>query len=233
MSNNKNYDGISTIQEQDLLSRQKSQGHVDTSILDTITEKNVSVPMIGRTIYCIDTSSSMKWKCGQHTKIDSVSYALISSFGIAARSMPGNEVALITFDSYSKTVCGFVNIEQGYQQLVKTAKSMTAQGGTSIPNALQTALDLFGNNISSNDTLILMSDGQGGNGVPLANELKGHGVTIKVVGFGGDNANLDEAMLKKMASVQDGKVLYEFASNRNSLTKTFADYTKADVTKVL
>lgn len=233
--NNNNYVGVSTVMEKGLVSRKQSQGHADTSILNTLSESGPSTVQPGRIIYDIDVSDSMGIECEpQYTKLDSAKHALISSFGIAARSMPSYEVALITFNSNAQRVCDFVNIEQGYKQLVQATKNLIHCGGTNIPLALDAAFNLFGANISSKDTLILMSDGCGGDGTAIAKKLKDLGVTIKVVGFSsGSKYDLDELMLKDIASVQEGKILYKFASNKASLTKTFGDFTRVDATKVM
>lgn len=200
------------------------QTFVDTSILDQ--QVPIHTADKPRLLYSMDESSSMAEKCEPAcSKIQAARHGLVRSIGTAAKSMPEGEIALIGFNSKATTICDFVNVEEGYSKLIDAAKSLKANGNTNIPRALQAALDLLGKNAGSNDTIILMTDGHGGNGVPVAEKIKSRGVTIKVMGFGMKPSDVNEEMLRKVASVNNGKPLYEFVTDQQSFTRTMINNT--------
>ena len=68
---------------------------------------------------------------------------------------------------------------------------------------------------------ILLTDGLGGQPLPTAVALKGNGVVIETIGVGHTPAAVDEPLLKAMASVVEGRVLYRFIRDRNQLVHYF------------
>ncbi len=204
----------------------RGQTVIDTSIIDRPSQELIHAVGQRRWIYVPDNSGSMNEMCENAcTKIMALIYGLVQSIGVAARLMPDGEIALISFNSKATTVCDFVNIEEGYSQLIDATQSLKAGGNTNIPRALEAALSLLGKDAGPNDTIILMTDGHGGNGVPVAEKIKKLGVTIKVMGFGKKPSDVNETMLKKVASVADGKPLYTFDTDKRGFTKTMIENT--------
>jgi len=97
---------------------------------------------------------------------------------------------------------------------------------------LRTLTDLFyepdiHHNVSNGMTkrIILLTDGEhntGGCPLEVADRLKNAGVIIDCIGIGGTPADVDEILLKKIASRNpDGTIRYCFIGNRQSLLRKY------------
>ncbi|RKY04114.1 MAG: hypothetical protein DRP56_10485, partial [Planctomycetota bacterium] len=73
--------------------------------------------------------------------------------------------------------------------------------------------------------IILLTDGdhnQGGNPLRIANRLKNAGVVIDCIGIGGSSGDVNETLLKQIASQNpDGSARYWFIGDQEKLIKTY------------
>jgi hypothetical protein len=71
--------------------------------------------------------------------------------------------------------------------------------------------------------VVMLTDGQGGEPLTTAERLKSCGVVIDVIGVGDSPSNVNEPLLKKVASFIDGELHYRFIKDHQSL---IAHYTQ-------
>ncbi|MBN2588647.1 MAG: VWA domain-containing protein [Sedimentisphaerales bacterium] len=81
-------------------------------------------------------------------------------------------------------------------------------------------------NDNSIKRIILLTDGEHlgkGNPVKIADKLKGIGATIDCIGIGGSPMDVDEELLKQIASRnQDGSIRYSFIGDREHLLRKYS-----------
>jgi Mg-chelatase subunit ChlD len=182
----------------------------------------------GRVCYVLDKSYSVSEMCdSQTTKLQAIKNACIVALNALAHSSPNTKVAIICFDSKAKIISPFVGVSQDYQQLFTDIQNLTAGGNTNISHALEAAWQLFGQGSSTpNDRLMLLTDGYGGDATCIADQIKSLGVTIETIGFGRDSSCVDENNLRQIASIENGRPLYNFADNKKKLTRTVIQATQ-------
>ncbi len=99
---------------------------------------------------------------------------------------------------------------------------MGVSGGTDITAGLEVARDNFewqrGGVVRR---IILLTDGQGGNPLWTADDLKSHGVIIDVIGVGKNPSVVNEKLLRKVASVIQGESRYRFIKNAKGLVEHY------------
>ncbi|MDX2199638.1 MAG: VWA domain-containing protein [Phycisphaerae bacterium] len=127
---------------------------------------------------------------------------------------PLDEMAVVSFTDSAQIVCPMISLDTGKPRLIQTIQSLTAGGGTDTNAALKAARDAFDR--SRNDAvkrIVFQTDGQGGDPLSTANELKARGVIIDVVGVGESPSAVNEKLLKQVASVIAGETRYRFIKN--------------------
>ncbi len=131
----------------------------------------------------------------------------ITSF--AEKMTDGEEVSVIGFDSDIVFIKDF----SGDPEVVKTyADSISALGGTAIYSALIKTIEQFPENVSYNNIIITMTDGQDGKKgteAELHNTLGANAamkaITVYTLGLG---SGVETEYLKEMASCGNGSFLY-------------------------
>ena len=76
----------------------------------------------------------------------------------------------------------------------------------------------------ANPTVILLTDGGSNHGpdpVKVAAALKGRDIQLDIIGIGGSPAEVNEADLKRMASVVNGQLRYWFIESSDALVDRF------------
>lgn len=117
-------------------------------------------------------------------------------------------ISIVTFSDEIEDSTLFTNNKN---TLTSFASSMNVGGGTAIYNTLYTCLNDFESEISSSDTIILMTDGQDGNprdNSTIMSEIGSlaseKGVTIYTIGLG----DVDATYLETLAASGNGKLVY-------------------------
>ena len=90
----------------------------------------------------------------------------------------------------------------------------------------------FGKQFEQRKRVILLTDGWSYSRVDIAVQMKNAGTIIDVVGIGGTPNDVNEELLKKIASVIDGKVRYKFIKDSASLVKYYKDELSCAIQKV-
>lgn len=129
------------------------------------------------------------------------------------------QVSIVTF---SNGIEGSTEFTQDKDILRAFSDSMHVCGGTEIYNTLYYCLSNYESEITSNDTIILMTDGQDNNPQDTNTIIReigslavGKGVTVYTIGLG----SVDATYLSTLASSGNGKLVY--VSDSESLTEFY------------
>lgn len=175
------------------------------------------------TVFDVDRSGSMSWLYSDNvTKQEAACRANISMVLNKERIDPYDEIALVTFQSKAKIVLGMSPIKTCKRQIISAIQSLEPDGGTDINAGLKAARDVF--DWSRHDVvrrIVLLTDGQGGDPLATADDLKSRGVVIDVVGVGRSPSGVDEKLLKKVASVIEGERRYRFIKDQQTLVQHY------------
>jgi Mg-chelatase subunit ChlD len=137
---------------------------------------------------------------------------------------PNDEVGLVTFNSHASVILPLSVLYVNKTRIIQLLQSLQPDNGTDINEGLQVARDNFDWNRSGVvRRIMLLTDGHGGNPVATAEDLKSRGVIIDVIGIGPSPAEVEEGLLKKVASVVDGQLRYRFIKDHKTL---IAHYTQ-------
>ncbi len=125
------------------------------------------------------------------------------------------EVSVIGFSDEIEFICQFSSDKDAVYEY---AENIFSGGGTALYNSLITSLEYFEADISCNNIMVAMTDGQDGsyaNEYSLKNELgalaQANGVTVYTLGLG---SGVDTAYLEKIAENGLGKFLYIDSSEK-------------------
>lgn len=172
-----------------------------------------------------DVSGSMGERYdGRFTKLQAVIRAGISMIVEKYHVDPNDEVGLVRFNRRGEVVFPIYPLVTYKPQLIQAVQSLTHGGGTDINEGLKTARGLFDwSRMDVVRRIILLTDGQGGHPLSTAEDLKHRGVVIDVVGVGDQPGNVNEKLLKAVASTVQGELRYRFIKDQKTLVD---EYTK-------
>lgn len=177
------------------------------------------------TVFVIDVSGSMYDPYdGRYTKLEAAIRANTTMVLNKAQIDPYDEVGIVSFDTRANVLLSLCPIYSQKQQIIGTLQAIQFGGGTDINVGLKAARDVF--DWQRNDVvrrIVLLTDGHGGHPLQTAEDLKQRGVVIDVIGVGGNPYNVDEKLLRKVASVIEGEVRYRFIKDQQTLV---AHYTQ-------
>ncbi len=177
------------------------------------------------TLFAQDISGSMDWSYDErYTKLQAAQRAVMSMVLEKARLDPHDEIGLVAFDDEAKKILDLCPIVSHKHQILEAIQSLRIEGGTDINEGLKLAREMF--DWARPDVvrrIVLLTDGQGGHPLRTAEDLKTRGVVIDVRGVGDSPQNVDEKLLRKVASVVEGEVRYRFIKDSRTLVD---DYTR-------
>lgn len=131
---------------------------------------------------------------------------------------PYDAVGIVTFDDQAQRVLEICPLHSHRRHIIQTLQQLPEGGGTDINEGLKAAREMF--DWSRSDAvrrIVLLTDGQGGHPLHTAEDLKNRGTIIDVIGVGEDPGEVDEKLLKKVASVVEGEIRYRFIKDQQSL----------------
>ncbi|MCA9442995.1 MAG: VWA domain-containing protein [Candidatus Omnitrophica bacterium] len=146
---------------------------------------------------------------------------------------PNDCLGLITFESRPRVVCPLAWLSDPSQAVFFSRSLTTIQphGGTRLDRAFDLATECLLIQIcglclaqEGRVRVHVLTDGHsGGNPEKAAHELKENGVVIDITGIGGAPEEVNESLLKRCASIEDGRLLYRFIGDgdSNALAKHF------------
>lgn len=175
------------------------------------------------TIFVIDKSGSMAAPYnGQYTKIEAAIRANTTMVVTKAQIDDQDQIGIVAFESSAFPILPLSPIASRKRQIIEALRSLTCDDGTDINEGLKAARNMF--DWSRNDVvrrIVLLTDGHGGDPLRTVGDLKSRGVVIDVIGVGADPSNVDEKLLKKVASTVDGELRYRFIKDQQTLVKHY------------
>jgi len=177
------------------------------------------------TVFVDDISGSMGGKYdGQFIKLEAAKRANLSMVLNKAQIDSYDEIGIVAFESCAQKILPICPIHSHKRQIIQAVQSLQVQGGTDINEGLKAARDMF--DWHKHDIvrrIVLLTDGHGGHPLRTAEYLKSKGVVIDVIGVGDKPSNVNEKLLRKIASVIEGEARYRFIKDQHTLV---AHYTR-------
>ncbi|MBN2560181.1 MAG: VWA domain-containing protein [Phycisphaerae bacterium] len=169
--------------------------------------------------HVVDHSGSMGEKFRDlMTKLVATQRACSNMIISKERIDPADEIGLVAFNHAAQVLLPISPLSTHKRQMLEVLQTLTAGGGTDINAGLKAARDLF--DWGRQDVVrrvILLTDGHGGEPLATAEDLKGRGVVIDVIGIGPTPNHVNEKLLRKVASFIDGELHYRFIKDQRTL----------------
>lgn len=176
------------------------------------------------TAIVVDVSVSMGDTDYYPTRLAGGIEASVEYINIRAEQSPKDRIAIVAFDNTAWVVIDFSIVAQK-GILIKAIRQLEIKGGTNIAEGLKKAYEIFKKHPDSTNKkhIILLTDGHGGYPVKIANKLKDeYRVVVNVVGMGGSCEDVNESLLRKVATTDlDGFNHYRFIKNSMDLKEHY------------
>ena len=171
----------------------------------------------------IDVSGSMGDPYdGSMIKLQAAIRANTSLLLQKAQIDPYDEMALVTFRSSAEKILDLCPILSNRQQIIQALQSLIPDNGTDIDEGLKVARATFDwNRRDVVRRIVLLTDGQGGEPLHTAEDLKSRGVVIDVIGVGPTPSEVNEELLRQVASVIEGQCRYRFIRDQKTLVQHY------------
>lgn len=154
------------------------------------------------TIQILDISGSMDCPDYPPTRLAGGIEAAIEYINSRAAQCPQDRIAIVTFSTRARIVLPLTPIDEK-ETIVAALEQLRADGETDIAKGLQAAIRIFDEEPLSDRLrqITLLTDGHGGDPIRKAASLKEqYGATIYVVGIGGTRKDVNESLLRKLAT---------------------------------
>ena len=181
------------------------------------------------TIYVQDVSGSMSIKDCRPSRLGAGKKAVESHARKRASLSPQDRVGLVAFTTSATVILPLTDISDT-RSIIKGLGKLRAKGGTDMSCGLKAADGMFAADVMPSAQLsrlrrvLLLTDGHGGSPLRIATRLKSRGVLVEVIGFGGDPSEVNEKVLRRVATTDsDGFVHYWFFQDTESLVAHYED----------
>lgn len=184
------------------------------------------------TALVIDTSGSMGGNFDNGvTKLDAAIRAACNLINNKANIDLRDEVAVISFNDSATLWAPHTSLQHGKPVLLSAVQSLMVSGGTDLNAGLIEAERSFDWRAQATvRRIVMLTDGEGGEPVTTAKRLRDAGVVIDIVGVGPTASDVNEKLLRQLASSIAGELHYRFIRDHESL---IAHYTQlANKTRV-
>ncbi len=190
------------------------------------------------TALVLDQSTSMGDSDWKPSRMAGVKEAANQFLYVKRQCDPQHVVAVISFDCGAYLQAEPVPVFQGFQSLQKSIKKLKPSGGTNIDAALRACIPVLfpeqGQSTNFNGiphyskrSILLVTDGEGGDPREIAKWLKRNDVRLECIGVGGSPKNINEKLLKEIASVENWRVLYRFIGDKQVLVQHFGELARS------
>ena len=183
-----------------------------TSAMAAVNQREV-------TVFLLDVSSSMdEMLDSRFTKIASALRAAGTLALQKQRIDDLDEVGIVSFNYSGHQILAPYPIITHKREIFEAIESLSAGGGTDLNAGLCAAGDLFDwNRGDVTRRIVLLTDGNGGDPIGTAKDLKSRGVKIDVIGVGPDTSDVNEKLLRKVASTIQNENRYRFIKDQKTL----------------
>lgn len=175
------------------------------------------------TLLVEDHSGSMGEKFDNGiTKLEAAIRASVNLVLHKAQLDPFDRIGVIGFSAKATIRVALSPLSTHKRQIIESLQSIVAGGDTDIDAGLLAASRSFEwANTDVVRRIVLLTDGHGGRPLGTAEDLKAKGVVLDVIGIGPSPAAVDEELLKKIASTQNGRPQYRFIRDHRTLVQQF------------
>ena len=184
------------------------------------------------TIQVLDVSGSMGSPDYPPTRLDGGIQAATEYATARMKQSQNDRIAVVSFNDAAQVVLPLTPIADR-KTIIMAIRRLTAGGGTDIAVGLWAAAGIFANEPQSNRQrhIIVLTDGQGGRPLKIANKLKKeYCVVIDVVGIGGSPGDVNESLLRKLATTDsDGFCHYRYIKDPQTLSEHYRQLAKGIV----
>lgn len=172
------------------------------------------------TILVQDVSYSMEATDCLPSRLDASKAAAHEYVRCRAQISPNDRVAIVAFGSVARIVMPFTPIGD-IESITGAIRDLQLDFGTDIAAGLSAAAKLSGQCRYSDNRICrvpLLTDGHGGKPLHIAKKLKNSGAIIEVIGVGGDPSDVNESLLRKVATTDSqGVTHYQFIGDSETL----------------
>jgi Mg-chelatase subunit ChlD len=196
-----------------------------TQVASLVYDATVAAPASGRpsthTWFLFDISSSMGGAYdGAANKIEGAKRAA-TTFIVESSSRPGDAAGIIAFNAYATVHAPMSVLPEGRPVLLRSLRTLRPEGSTDLRAAIECAeRELRAIATGADGQIIVLTDGHSSDPSVCAERVKATGVRIHCVGIGERPSDVDEAVLRRVASVIDGVTQYTFAKDMAMLNAT-------------
>lgn len=178
----------------------------------------ISTQVIG----IVDRSISTNELCdSERTKLGAIKQGFYRFARARAHTEPQCQIALISFSSDASLDVPMVPVSSGLSRLEAAIGTWTPSGMTKSKKAFELAENTFDWNAEKcKYELLFLTDGEdnGDDPMPVVSRLKkSRGVTIDTIGFAATRNEVNEDLLRRIASVDETGVRYRFIADRQTL----------------
>ncbi len=175
------------------------------------------------TFLLIDISGSM---CGELepgvTKREGAGRAAINLALNKFQIDPDDRIGIMVFDDSYRILLEPCPIRANKPAMIRILQSLSEGGGTNLDRPLVGVRDYWDRDRDDAvRRIVLLTDGHGGNPLRTANELKAGGVVIDVVGIGPNPREVNEKLLKRLASIVEDELRYRFIKDHRTLVQHY------------
>ncbi len=176
------------------------------------------------TVIVQDVSGSMGTSDYPPSRLDGGIQAGIVHATTCGKERPGDRIAIVSFSEMARVVLALTPVTDR-RTILKAFRRLTLDGGTDLAQGLKAAAKLFENQPRTQRRrhVVLLTDGQGGEPLDVAAQLKKKlDVVIDVVGIGGSHCAVNEDLLREVATTDsDGRCHYRFIKDSQALSEHY------------
>jgi len=177
------------------------------------------------TIIIIDCSGSMCCTDYPPNRLEAAINAAIEYVNTLKGQSVKATAAVISFSDEAKIVVPPTAINNS-REIIKGIRSIKIEGTTNIGNGFKQATKVLTNysGLNNQSQIILLTDGDGDCPLSIPEKLKQqYGTTIDVVGIGGSPVDVNESLLRKVATTElDGTNHYRFIADARTLKQHYS-----------
>jgi len=175
-------------------------------------------------IIIIDCSISMQTEDYLPNRLEAAKDAAIEYLSTLVGQNANANIAVIAFNDEAKVMVTPTAINNS-MEIIQGIRSIRAEGSTNIGQGLQQATSLLHSHIDLNgrSQIILLTDGFGNCPISIPDKLKQrYGAVIDVIGIGGSPEDVNESLLRKVATTEpDGTNHYRFIADARTLKQHY------------
>ena len=189
---------------------------------------------VSTTVVIIDCSISMQIEDYLPNRLEAAKNAAIEYVNTLAAQNAHANMAVIAFNDEAKVVVPSKSINN-CREIIQGIQSIRAEGSTNIGQGLKQATIVLGSHLGLNgrSQIVLLTDGFGNCPLSIPDKLKQrYASIIDVVGIGGSPNDVNEFLLKKIATTEsDGTSHYRFITDSRTLNQHYRQLAKGLVWK--